>query len=73
MNSYKVVVTKSTVPPGTTAGFASEHRGLRVAHVPEFLREGHALADFLNPTRIVLGVSDSQSSEQLQQLFRPLD
>ncbi len=67
------VVIRSTVPPGTTAELAANHPSLRFAHVPEFLREGHALADFLTPTRIIIGVSDAQSSELLRALFQPFD
>ena len=66
-----LVVIRSTVPPGTTGDFANEFPELRFAHVPEFLREGHALADFLNPVRIVIGVSDGDSAALLSQLFAP--
>ena len=66
-----LVVIRSTVPPGTTGDFANEFPELRFAHVPEFLREGHALADFLNPVRIVLGVSDGDSAALLRRLLDP--
>lgn len=57
-----VVVGKSTVPVGTAARLASEIQERQpAAHMvwnPEFLREGHAVADTLNPDRFVYGVSD---------------
>lgn len=56
-----VVVGKSTVPVGTAARLAAlvEQRGAVLAWNPEFLREGHAVADTLSPDRIVYGVPDA--------------
>src|SRR5262249_19385820 len=58
-----LVVGKSTVPPGTAAGYAQRlpvaapaGAGAELAWNPEFLREGHAVADTLRPDRIVAGV-----------------
>ena len=79
LNSYKVVVTKSTVPAGTgkmIRGIIEEHRGenhpFSVASNPEFLREGSAIEDFLRPNRVVLGTEDEQSAAILRDLYRPL-
>ena len=69
MEDYKVVVTKSTVPVGTsekvaawikegqkTSGHTSE---FAVASNPEFLREGAAISDFMRPDRVVIGAEVS--------------
>ncbi|MFF8346983.1 UDP-glucose dehydrogenase family protein [Cellulosimicrobium funkei] len=54
-----VVVGKSTVPVGTAARLATGlPDGVRLAWNPEFLREGHAVADTLHPDRLVYGVPD---------------
>lgn len=75
---FTVIVIKSTVPPSTTTeqvkpfiekkGFAIGH-DIGLANNPEFLREGYAWNDFVNPDRIVIGVSDSRSAEILHNLY----
>lgn len=69
-----LIVTKSTVPIGTNRNllekFGSE--SLRFASNPEFLREGSAIGDFMQPDRIVVGVEDESSKEVLAELYRPL-
>ncbi len=79
--SYHLVVIKSTVIPGTTGSLIplmEKHSGKRagkdfgVAMNPEFLREGVALEDSMNPDRIVLGVNDSKSERILRELYSPL-
>jgi UDPglucose 6-dehydrogenase len=85
MDSYKVVVTKSTVPVGTAQkvrGWIQEEldkagRGaisFSVASNPEFLREGAAIGDFMRPDRVVIGTDpgDSQAVAILRDLYRPL-
>jgi UDPglucose 6-dehydrogenase len=79
LDSYKVVVTKSTVPAGTGRMIRQiivEHRKephpFSVASNPEFLREGSAIEDFLRPNRVVLGVEDETSAAILKDLYRPL-
>jgi UDPglucose 6-dehydrogenase len=76
-----VIVGKSTVPVGTAAELGSRARGLapdgvdvEVAWNPEFLREGFAVQDTLNPDRIVLGVqADSVRAESsVRDLYAPL-
>lgn len=76
-----LVVVKSTVPVGTCdkvqeildsalrkrgAGFSA-----RVASNPEFLQEGKAVADFMNPDRIIVGVTSDQDARIFAQLYRP--
>jgi UDPglucose 6-dehydrogenase len=73
-----VVVTRSTVPPGTgdrlEAALRAAGRGdLRVVHVPEFLREGRAWEDFREPDRVVIGANDDRAGERAARLFDGLD
>ena len=72
-----VVVGKSTVPVGTAAALRdrmSEVAGFQVhlAWNPEFLREGTALQDSLNPDRIVIGSWDEYSTQKLREVYRPI-
>ncbi len=77
-----LVVVKSTVIPGTTeqtlipaieegAGEAVGER-IRVAMNPEFLREGSAVTDFLEPDKVVLGAADDWGHDRLESVFEPL-
>lgn len=77
-NKFRVLVTKSTIPPSTTERriipFLEEHgvkvpEQLGVANNPEFLREGHCWEDFTHADRIVLGVSDERSEAVLRRLY----
>jgi len=80
---YHVVVVKSTVLPGTTEEVVKpileKHSGKKafkdfgLAMNPEFLREGVALKDFLNPDRIVLGVQDEKTKKILEELYEPIN
>lgn len=78
-DKFRVLVTKSTIPPSTTKQriipFLKEHginvpSQLGVANNPEFLREGHCWDDFIHADRIVLGVSDRRSEQMLQDLYQ---
>ncbi len=77
--SSKLVIEKSTVPARTglelqRALGAYSRNGIkfRVASNPEFLREGTAVADFLHPDRIVVGVEDEASAAQLREIYAPI-
>ncbi len=79
---YRVLVTKSTIPPSTTKEKVIpyvEKKGYKVgetigvANNPEFLREGYCWDDFTNADRIVLGVSDQRSEEVLRRLYEGFD
>ena len=79
IDSPKLVVNKSTVPVETgdlVAAIIREHKrgtfDVRVASNPEFLREGSAIADFMHPDRIVIGVSDARTDAQMRDLYAPL-
>ncbi len=82
INGYTVVVTKSTVPVGTSREIAEIIKKIRpeliegisfdVASNPEFLREGAAINDFIRPDRVVIGTNSTKASEVLQKLYRPL-
>jgi UDPglucose 6-dehydrogenase len=74
-----VVVGRSTVPVGTAAHLGAVLRRsapagdvVRLAWNPEFLREGHAIADSLHPDRLVLGVEDDDAYETLLRVYTPL-
>ena len=75
-----VVVNKSTVPPGTCDMMESRLskmlNGSGPVHVvsnPEFLREGYAVDDFMNPARVVIGSGNGAAAEAVAELNRPLD
>lgn len=76
-DSYHVVAVKSTVVPGTTEDVVMPNIGLgdKVGFCmnPEFLREGFALEDFLNPDRIVIGEHDKKSGDILEELYKNFD
>lgn len=81
MNSYGVVVTKSTVPVGTAkkVGAAVQEqldaRGVDIdfdiSSNPEFLKEGAAIDDFMKPDRIVVGVDTAKAEETMRKLYKP--
>ncbi len=76
---YRVVVSKSTVPvetgkwiKKTIDRYAPEGAEYDVASNPEFLREGKAVDDFLNPDRVVIGVESQRAKEKMLELYEPL-
>ncbi len=79
LTRYKVVVTKSTVPPRTgervrelIAAEAGDSAEFDVVSNPEFLREGSAIGDFMRPDRIVVGADSARAVEIMKELYRPL-
>lgn len=86
MDSYKLIVEKSTVPAETGKRIErtiklnlprpfknrSENIPFDVASNPEFLREGSAIEDFMNPDRIVIGVETKRAEDLLQEVYKPL-
>ncbi len=82
-DKHQVIVTKSTVPPSTVSKrvqpFVDEllakkpGRKISLASNPEFLREGYCWEDFIEPDRVVLGVSDEISQEILTRIYAPFE
>jgi UDPglucose 6-dehydrogenase len=79
INGYKVIVTKSTVPIGTgrmiedvvNSGNPAGHP-FSVVSNPEFLREGSAIEDFLQPDRVVVGSTDRRAIDIMLDIYSPL-
>jgi len=76
---HMIIVNKSTVPIGTgdwVADIINEHKvndvEFAVVSNPEFLREGSAVYDFMNPDRIVLGSTNREAAERVAELYAPL-
>jgi UDPglucose 6-dehydrogenase len=75
MNGYKVIINKSTVPIGTgdsvTKIIKESYKGeFDVVSNPEFLREGTAVYDFMNPDRIVVGTISEKAERILRELYK---
>ena len=76
MDSFKIIVTKSTVPVGTAdriKQWISEEteQPFAVASNPEFMKEGAAVEDFMKPDRVVLGGDNAEALETLKELYDP--
>jgi len=76
LNSYKVIVDKSTVPVGTAEkvrkAIAANYSGeFDVVSNPEFLREGVAVDDFMKPDRVVIGASSDRARKLMGELYAP--
>ena len=81
MTEYKVVITKSTVPVGTSdkvrealrAALAGRAAALCYDTVsnPEFLKEGAAIADFMKPDRVVVGTDSARAADLMRALYEP--
>ena len=78
LSGFTVVVTKSTVPVGTSDDVERIIQEMRpdaefaVVSNPEFLREGAAIQDFKHPDRIVIGTDDPRARQVMAELYRPL-
>jgi len=78
MNGPKLVITKSTVPIGTgrlieriIGSYGNGHK-VSIVSNPEFLREGSAIEDFMQPDRVVIGASDAEAAEMMKEIYAPL-
>lgn len=78
IDSYTVIVNKSTVPVGTGAEVERIMReevpsaDFDVVSNPEFLREGAAIDDFMHPDRVVVGTSSERAKKVMSEVYRPL-
>jgi len=81
MNSYRVIVNKSTVPVGTASLVRSimnqtfQERGVDVdfdvVSNPEFLKEGNAVNDCMKPNRVIVGTESAQATEIMKEIYAP--
>lgn len=81
LQQYAIVITKSTVPVGTAEKVRHvikqqlQQRNLQIpfdiVSNPEFLKEGHAITDFMEPDRIVIGADNTEAIKKMQQLYAP--
>lgn len=74
LTGYAVIADKSTVPVGTSEVVTEivskfYHGPFDVVSNPEILREGHAVQDFLNPTRIIIGSSSQRATDVILRLY----
>lgn len=78
LNSYKVIIDKSTVPVGTARQVAriikeeNPNADFDVVSNPEFLREGAAINDFMRPDRVVLGTDSDRAVRVMEEIYDPL-
>jgi UDPglucose 6-dehydrogenase len=75
--NYAVIVTKSTVPVTTNREVGKRIQAVNpkadfdVVSNPEFLREGSAIKDFMNPDRVVVGLESDRAREKMAELYKP--
>jgi len=77
ISGFTVVACKSTVPVGTNRLVreriaANTDQPFAVVSNPEFLREGEAVRDFMNPPRVIIGVDDERAEKMMRALYAPL-
>lgn len=83
INDQKIIVTKSTVPVGTSdqvsaviqqsMSACAKNHVFHVASNPEFLKEGAAVGDFMKPDRIIIGIDDHAIKDDLLELYQPFN
>ena len=78
IKKYKIIITKSTVPVSTGDQIEKIFSTLKkkklvdVVSNPEFLREGEAIRDFINPDRVVVGTNSDKANKILKSLYQPI-
>ena len=77
LKNYKVIVVKSTVPPGTCQKIKNivkrySQVDFDIVSNPEFLREGSAIVDFMKPDRIVIGSENKRANDIMNSLYKTL-
>jgi len=80
LNGYKLIIEKSTVPVRTSSWikrtinlYKKEDVDFDVASNPEFLREGSAVSDFMNPDRIIIGVETDKAKDILVDIYKKFE
>lgn len=83
MQSYKIIINKSTVPVGTADKVQArvaqvlaergENIAFDVVSNPEFLKEGAAISDFLKPDRIIIGTQSIEARKRMNELYEPFN
>lgn len=79
LNGYKIICTKSTVPIGTgklIKNIISKHSNkisnFDIASNPEFLKEGTAVTDFLDPNRVIIGAESEEAFGIMKEIYQPI-
>ncbi len=78
LNKYCVIITKSTVPVGTSLQIKkiirkhNKNANFDVVSNPEFLREGSAIEDFMRPNRVIVGLENEKSKKIMKNIYQPL-
>jgi len=78
ISSYKIIVTKSTVPVTTGDKIEKILINLKkkklvdIVSNPEFLREGEAISDFLSPDRVIIGTNSNKANIKMKSLYMPI-
>lgn len=79
MDKYKIIISKSTMPVRTgqkikeiIKKFTAEGINFDIVSNPEFLKEGTAINDFLNPDRIVIGLESDRAKKIMSDIYRPI-
>jgi UDPglucose 6-dehydrogenase len=78
LEKYAVIATKSTVPVGTGQKIIAQLKQINpnlefdIVSNPEFLREGSAIEDFMNPDRVIVGANSERAVHLVRELYRPL-
>jgi len=81
LTSYKTIITKSTVPPGTNESICTmliekgvDRKNFNIVSNPEFLREGTAISDMIKPDKIVVGLEkgDHKSLQIIQEMYQKI-
>lgn len=72
LGTDKIVIIKSTVLPGTTAGYVKKYPKVNWAMNPEFLTQNNAKYDFMHPARTVIGASSKKTGERVKKLYQTI-
>lgn len=80
-SNYPIIAVKSTVPPGTTENlvksiilqYIGKDASIGFIMNPEFLREGSAVSDFMQPDRIVIGSSSNEVGDKFEEIYKKLN